>query len=102
MAVRKTGRSVTDVNGRRFVWWVHQEREVRIASEDKRFVISYRWFDEPKLVISGPEFPGIEPSEKRPVRLVPPAFRYRSPAGLARQLIIWAFSPDRELTRCAE
>src|SRR5690242_2742182 len=99
MAVRKKGRSNIVVNGRRFVWWVHQEREVRIASDDKRFVVSYHWHDSPRLAVSGPDFPGIEPSEKRPVWLVPPTIAYRSPAGLVRQLITWAFSANRPLAR---
>jgi hypothetical protein len=86
MAVRKKGRSVVEVNGRRFVWWVHDDREVRIASEDKRFVISYHWSDPPKLAVSGPDFPGIERSEKHPVWLAPPAISYRGPAELVPQL----------------
>jgi hypothetical protein len=102
MAVHKKGRSVIEVNGRRFVYWVHRNREVRIASEDKRFVVSYHWIDWPKFAVSGPEFPGIEPFEKRPVWLIPPAFTYRSPAGLARQVIAWAFSPEKALARDLE
>jgi hypothetical protein len=102
MAIRKKGRSRIAVNGRRFVWWVHREREVRIASEDKQFVVSYHWVGDPKVAVSGPEFPGIEPTEKRPVWLAAPAFTYQSPAGLARQVIDWAFSADRELKRLAD
>jgi hypothetical protein len=99
MAIRKKGRSSIRVANRRYVWWVHDEREVRIASEDKRFVVSYHWTSTPRLAVSGPEFPGIEPAESRPVWLVPPTFDYRSPAGLARQVISWAFASDRQLTR---
>jgi hypothetical protein len=99
MAIRKKGRSVIEVNGRRFVWWVHQEREVRIASEDKQFVVAYHWVGEAKLAVSGPEFPGIDPAEKRPVWLAPPAFEYRSPAALVRQVIAWALTSDSELQR---
>jgi hypothetical protein len=90
MAVRKRGRTVIEVGGRRFVWHVHRETHVRIASEDKRFGVAYRWVGEPELSVSGPEFPGLSPSDPRPIVLRPPAFAYRSPAELARQVIQWA------------
>ena len=102
MAVRKKGRSAIEVNGRSFVWWVHRDREVRIASSDKRFVVAYRWFGDPLLTVSGQEFPGISASEPRPVFLLPPGFAYRSPAGLARHVIQWALhSGQIELQRVA-
>jgi hypothetical protein len=59
MAVRKKGRSVIEVGGRRFVWHVHRNSHVRIASEDKRSVVSYRWAGEPAMSVSGPQFPGL-------------------------------------------
>jgi hypothetical protein len=90
MAVRKRGRNVIEVNGRSFVWWVHREREVRIASNDKHFAVAFRWIGDPQLAVTGDEFPGLSPSEPRPVLLLPPTFIYRSPAGLARQVILWA------------
>jgi hypothetical protein len=100
MAVRKKGRSVIEVNGRSFVWWVYRDREVRIASADKRFVVAFRWVGDPRLAVSGQEFPGLLPTEPRPVVLSPPAFVYRSPAGLARQVIKWALYPGpQELER---
>jgi hypothetical protein len=92
MAVRKKGRSIIEVGGRRFVWHVHRETYLRIASEDKRFVVAYRWIGEPELSVIGPEFPGVSPSEPRPVVLRPSAFSYGSPAELARQVIGWALS----------
>lgn len=96
MAIRKKGRSVIEVGGRRFVWHVRNETHVCVASEDKRFVVAYRLIGEPELSISGPEFPGISPSTPRPVILRPPAFVYRGPGELARQVILWAlFSGDR-------
>jgi hypothetical protein len=93
MAVRKKGRSVVEVSGRRFFWHVHRETHVRIASEDKRFVVAYRWVGEPELSVSGPEFPGLSPFLPRPVILRPPSFAYSSPAELARQVIRWVLSP---------
>jgi hypothetical protein len=90
MAARKKGRSVVEVAGRRFVWHVHRETHVRIASEDKRFVVAYRWVGEPELSVIGPEFPGA--SASRPLVVRPPAFAYRGPGELARQVIRWAIS----------
>src|SRR5262249_46366563 len=96
MGVRKKGRNKITVNGRAFVWQVlSDDTHVSIASDDKKFVVSYRWSGEPKLIVIGPEFPGIPPSEKRPVTLRPPEFDYRSPAGLARQVIKWALHSER-------
>lgn len=90
MAVRKKGRSILEVGGRRFVWYVHRDTYVRITSEDKRFIVAYRWVGEPELSISGQEFPRVSPSEPRPVVMRPPDFSYGSPAELARQVIQWA------------
>ena len=96
MAVRKTGRSTVEVEGRRFVWYVHRETHVRIASEDKKFIVAYRWIGEPELSVTGQEFPRVSPSAPRPVVIRPPEFTYRSPAGLARQVIKWSlFSGGR-------
>lgn len=89
MGVRKQGRSVVEVGDRRFVWHVHRDTHVRIASEDKRFVVAYRWTDEPELSVIGPEFPRA-PSPLRPFAVRPPAFAYRGPGELARQVIEWA------------
>ena len=100
MAIRKKGRSIIEVNGRSFVYWVHDEQEVRIASTDKRFVVAFRWIGDPLLTVSGQEFPDLSASEPRPVFLRPPAFVYRSPAGLARHVIRGAlYSGHRELQR---
>lgn len=89
-------RSQIEVAGRRFVWYVHGETHIRIASEDKRFVVAYRWLGEPELTVSGSEFPRLAASAPRPFVLRPPEFSYRSPAGLARQIIRWAFSSPEQ------
>ena len=94
MAVRKRGRSLTEVQGRRFVWHVHDETHVRIVSDDKRFAVSYRWLGEPSPAVTGPEFPGVSPTEPRPVLITPPAFSYSGPADLARQIVRWALFPS--------
>jgi hypothetical protein len=92
MGVRKKGRNAIEVDGRRFVWYVHRETHVRIVSEDKRFIFAYRWIGEPELTITGFEFPRLSSSTPRPLILRPPKFSYESPAGLARQIIRWTFS----------
>ena len=97
MAMRDKGRSKITVEGREFVYHVHDEVEVRVASSDKKFVVSYRWVGEPVVKVSGQEFPGL-PTD-RPVMLRPPRFDYRSPSGLARQLIRWALYEERDLER---
>lgn len=94
MAVRKRGCSRIEVDGRRFVWYVHDETDVRIVSEDKRFAVSYRWLGEPSLAVTGPEFPRIAPTDPRPVLTTPPAFSYSGPADLARQIVRWALCVD--------
>ena len=101
MGVRKKGRNQIEVAGRRFAWYVHGETDVRISSEDKRFVVAYRWLSEPELTVIGPEFPRLSATALRPLILRPPTFSYRSPAGLARQIIRWAFcsGEDRALQR---
>lgn len=96
MAIRSKGRSSIEVQGRSFVWWVHDEHEVRIASEDKRFVVAYCWVGNPVVAVSGPEFPGLSSTDRRPVLLRPPAFVYRNPGGLAREVIMWALYSTRQ------
>ena len=78
MGVRAKGRHKITVGGRDFVWWVYNDGEsLRIASEDKRFVVAYQLYYEgdarPLLRVSGPEFPGVARAAKRPVYLLPPA-----------------------------
>ena len=94
MTVRKKGRNKITVNGRAFTWHVRSDDVyVGIASDDKQFVVSYRWVGEPQVTVHGPEFPPLAALRKRPVILRPPRFNYRSPAGLARQIIKWALYP---------
>ena len=90
MAVRTKGRNKISVRGRDFVWRVHKEHSVRVASADKKFVVEYLWSGKPRLLVHGQEFPGLAATEERPVELEPPVFDYQSPAGLARGIIEWA------------
>jgi hypothetical protein len=96
MSVRKKNRNLIEVCGRRFVWYVHRETHVRIASEDKRFVVAYRWVGDPELTVSGPEFPRLSESASRPCVIRPPAFCFASPADLAHQIVRWAFSWEKQ------
>ncbi len=59
MGVRNKGRNAIEVDGRRFVWYVHRETHTRIVSEDKRFIVAYRLLGEPELTVTGSEFPAI-------------------------------------------
>ncbi|TWT81674.1 hypothetical protein CA13_31270 [Planctomycetes bacterium CA13] len=73
MGIRKKGRAQFDFNGRPFVWWIEGDVHLRIASDDKRFIVGYLLIgDSSLLVVHGPEFPGIQNPE-RPLRIwVPP------------------------------
>ena len=99
MAIRTKGRHKIRVRGRDFVWHVHKERAVRIASVDKKFVIEYLWIGKPRLRVHGQEFLGLAPTEKRPVELEPPMVTYQSPAGLARKLIEWGLYEESQARR---
>jgi hypothetical protein len=90
MAIRKKGRAEIEVEGRTFLWYVHDEQFLRIASEDKRFVVSYRWTGSPLLAVNGPEFPGVAATQPRPAFLSPPAFGSTSPGELAHEIVRWA------------
>ncbi|WP_186775679.1 hypothetical protein [Rubripirellula tenax] len=73
MGIRKKGRAKFDFKGRPFVWWIEGDVHLRIASDDKQFIVGYLLIgDSSLLVVHGLEFPGIQNSE-RPLRLwVPP------------------------------
>ncbi len=51
------------VSGRKFIWYVHDEIDLHIASTDKRFIIIYHFMsntpDSNALTIIGREFPGV-------------------------------------------
>ncbi|HWE94476.1 MAG TPA: hypothetical protein VG269_10970 [Tepidisphaeraceae bacterium] len=105
MPVRKIGRCRITVEGRDFVWWIHNEGEsLRVASDDKKFVVEYQLAHPidaaPLLKISGSEFSGVARNEKRPVYVLPPKFEhYYSFKGLARRVIQWSLREDHVLVR---
>ena len=66
MGIRKKGRAKFNFDGRVFVWWIDNEIYLRIASDDKRFVVAYLLLGETSLLaVHGPEFPGLD-DRKRP------------------------------------
>jgi hypothetical protein len=99
MPARTKARAKFDFRGRPFVWWIENDKYLRIASLDKRFVIAYligRAIEDPPVVkVIGPEFPGLE-SARRPLWFVVP-----EPTGVmgawVDQLLRWSFNPQRPL-----
>lgn len=72
MGVRKKGRTRFECLGEYFHWYC-DEYTLRIASEDKSFVItSVHWAIDPYIEIHGYRFPGIDRTVKRPVRVFIP------------------------------
>jgi hypothetical protein len=108
MSVRKKGRTRFNHSGREFVWWVDTDTFVRVASADKALVVAYLICDVPTdvggiVAVHGPEFPGIEQTEKRPVWLVAPreimdAFQ-QSMGAVVNALISWCLDPEHEIKR---
>ena len=74
MGARRKGRAAFDFHGRAFVWWVENDKYLRIASADKTFIIAYAIgrdpSDPPTIEVIGQSFPGIDRSERRPLWLV--------------------------------
>jgi len=53
--------------------------------------------------VTGPEFPGIDASEKRPVLLIPPEFSWaRGMGGVVEQTIAWSLEGTHKLMRKSE
>lgn len=77
MGVRKKGSVRFEYLGEYFHWYC-DDWNIRVYSEDKKFVIAYFMGDpfgeEPHLAIHGMRFSGIECEETRPVRVCVPKF----------------------------
>ena len=72
MGVRKKGRVKFDFNGRQFVWWIDNDTFLRIASNDKKFVVGNLLIDRLDLLaVHGPEFPQLN-DPLRPAWVVMP------------------------------
>jgi hypothetical protein len=106
MPARSKGRAKFDFRGRAFVWWIDGDYWLRIASEDKRFVVAYplgRAANQPPiLTVHGPEFPGLEPFHPRPIYLVIPETTGKSMGAWVDQLLTWSFDNTQELIRSVE
>lgn len=104
MGVRKKGRAKFEYAGRTFVWWVdNSEWFIRIASDDKSFVVAYLRCGVPDLVggllaVHGPEFDGVTAAEPRPIWLVVPEevsnAVHESMGALVNALLDWCFDSD--------
>jgi len=103
MPARTTGRAKFDFRGRPFVWWVDGDRYLRIASLDKKFVIAFPLGrvpeDPPTIEVIGSEFPGLDPSEARPLWLVVPEPSYDSMGGMVDELLRWSFDSEQQRIR---
>ena len=65
MGIRKKGRAKFDYHGRLFVWWIDNEIYLRIASDNKRFVVGHLLVGESSLLaVHGPDFPGLEHNQR--------------------------------------
>ena len=91
MAIRSKGRARITVNDREFVWYVHDDRELRIASSDKRFVVAIDLGITDVLVVKGPEFPRLErPDRPRKVEL--PEIDWSSMGRAAAEIVTWCYA----------
>ena len=103
MPIRTRGRAKFDFRGRAFVWWIDNDKYLRIASLDKKFVIALLLgadIDAPGVVeVTGQEFPGLDQSERRPVRLVVPWPEGKSMGAWVDELLRWSFDPGHALIR---
>ena len=103
MPARMKRRAKFSFGGRLFVWWVDADRYLRISSADKKFIIAFHLWTDPGalhvLDVIGQEFPGIDPFERRPIRLVVPHPGGASMGAWVDGLLRWAFHPEHELDR---
>lgn len=100
MGARTKGRMKVMVAGRQFIWYVHADTDLHVASADKKFSIVYPWpWTREQMTVSGQEFPGIDRAEKRPVQILAPHFEYYSLKDLVKRLIRWSFDPEHEIQR---
>lgn len=106
MPARKRKRTRFEYLGRYYLWH-YDNWHVRLCSEDKKLVVAYFQGDpfgmDSHLEVIGQEFPGIEPTEPRPVRLCVPPFvtdEWRKSTGaFTNALIRWCVRPTHRLRR---
>lgn len=106
MAISTKGKRKININGRIFVYKI-RDWDLRIASHDRKFIVSMLtfytpWTPQPKeglpMKISGNEFPGLSDQIKqRPVVILYPSLDYNiRPAGI-REIILWCLNPEKEI-----
>ena len=97
MAIRTKGRAKFNYNGRNFVWYTSQMVLLRIASVDKQFSVGYELLGNNRLlVVSGPEFLGIDKTI-RPAWIVPPPFSTEIGGSTVREILDWCFDSAHEI-----
>ena len=88
------------------MWWVDADCEVKVASADKRFVVGFPlgWgTGEPLTVtVTGAEFVGLTPADKRPVLLTMLGLSSPTLGGQVHDVLRWAFDAERVLDRGTE
>ena len=103
MAARTKGRAKFDFHARPFLWWVDGDRYLRITSLDKKFIIAYPMGTEPEapavIEVIGPEFPGVESSEERPLWFVAPTLPSTSMGAWVDRLLNWSFDTSQKRER---
>ena len=106
MPARTKRRAKFDFSGRPFVWWIDGDRYLRVVSLDRKFVIAVPFVgvenDCWPVMIIGPEFPGVDPRERRPVVVAGPQPLQGPMGAWVDQLLRWAFDPAHELLRLRE
>ena len=106
MPARTKRRANFTFRGRPFVWWIDADRYLRVSSLDKRFVVALhllRCTDAPNVLdVIGPEFPGVAPADRRPVRLAVPSPYGQSMGATVDALLRRSFDPGHEIIRASE
>jgi hypothetical protein len=104
MPARTKGRAKFDFRGRAFLWWIDRDSYLRILSQDKKFIIAIPIETLPGVPsvvdVIGPEFPGLDPVESRPIRLVgPPSPSAKSMGAWVDEVLRWSFDSKHKLMR---
>ena len=104
MPARTKGRAKFDFRGRAFLWWVDRDWYLRILSLDKKFIIAVPLGALPEessvIEVIGPEFPGLDPAEARPIHLIGPhRTNSLSMGGWVNEVLTWAFDQTHQLIR---
>lgn len=103
MPARLKRRRKLQIGDRLFLFW-HDDWEMHVASEDKRFAVVVRhlyapWDQRPEgflpLKVCGPEFPALENVRTRPLLVAYPEADLALTPGAVRRLVDWCFTPGQ-------